>query len=152
MWDDNQVHVEGVSPTQWQAMLCKREGKLQEDGRDLAFQGLTFVPLNGASRLLGRCLNITVEYLVILPSSASLSLPYNEAIGSQLYTACIHWVYQRGLCRAGLHRPFQLHPCGWGAALCNRNLAPEDAIRWDLCPGFYIYAWPPWDLLWGGGA
>ena len=69
--DDHQVHVEGVPPPLWQSMPCERAGKLQEDGRDLAFQGLTFVPPDGASGFLGRGANIYEASRLLFPLLAS---------------------------------------------------------------------------------
>ena len=55
---DQISHMEGVSPSVWQATPCKRVGKAAEGGRDLACQGLVFIALDGATRLLKTSRNI----------------------------------------------------------------------------------------------
>ena len=56
--EDKISHMEGFSLSVWQATPCKRVGKAAEGGRDLAFQGLVFIALDGATRLLETSRNI----------------------------------------------------------------------------------------------
>ena len=55
-------------------------GGLQEDGCDLTCRGLTFVPPDGAFRLLGRGSNIAEAIKILLPLLSSRSPPYGEAL------------------------------------------------------------------------
>ena len=51
------VHVGGIPPSDWQTTPCKRGG-MKEDIRNLAFRGLTFLPMYAAAHLLGSPCNI----------------------------------------------------------------------------------------------
>ena len=46
------IHLGGVTPLVCQSISCKQAGKIMPDGHDLAFQGLTFMPLDGATYIL----------------------------------------------------------------------------------------------------
>ena len=59
--DDHVSHLEGVTPLTWKYMPCERLVKLSAGGRDLLCLGITFIPMDVASLLLGRSLNI-VEF------------------------------------------------------------------------------------------
>ena len=48
--EDHRVHLEGVPPSVWQAMPCKRVNH-KEDGRSLSCRGLTFLPPDAAAPL-----------------------------------------------------------------------------------------------------
>ena len=61
-------------------MPCERSKKLQGEGRKLACQGLTFVPPDGASRLLGQTMNITEASKVLILLLSSRAPPYNKAL------------------------------------------------------------------------
>ena len=68
--EDHVVHVEGIPPSNFQIMSCKRAGR-KEDRRDLAFQGLAFLPPDVEACLLGAPQNIAEAYQLIflLPDS-----------------------------------------------------------------------------------
>ena len=51
----------------WQFIPCKRVRNLQEDTHDMAFQGMTVFPLDGASCLLGQCYNISEASCLLTP-------------------------------------------------------------------------------------
>ena len=55
-------------------------GKLHDYGQNLACRGLTFVPLDSASRLLGLGENIAKASRLLIPLLASGALPYDEAL------------------------------------------------------------------------
>ena len=55
---DHISHMEGVSPSAWQAMPCEIVEKAAEGGHDLTCRGFTFFTLGGASRLIDTSLKI----------------------------------------------------------------------------------------------
>ena len=69
------VHLEGVSPPIWKYMPCKRVVKLLERVRNLLCQGMTFVPLDIASILLGNSLNIADVSQTLFPLLAGQMPP-----------------------------------------------------------------------------
>ena len=66
---DYQVHVEGASPPPpcCQSMLFEMVWKLQEDAKDMACRGLTFVPPDIALCLLVQGANISKAFLLLIP-------------------------------------------------------------------------------------
>ena len=60
-------HLEGASPSTWQATPCNRVGKAAEVGRDLACRGLTFVAPDGANCLLDASRNILEVGQLLFP-------------------------------------------------------------------------------------
>ena len=77
---DKLVHVKIFSPPIWQSIPCDRVGKLHEDRKDLAYQGLTFVPPDGDSCLLDQGANILEESFFLFPLIATQVPPYDEAL------------------------------------------------------------------------
>ena len=61
-------------------MPCEWAGKLQGGGRNLAFQGLTFVPPYGASHLLGHPMNISKACKVLSLILAIQCPTYEKAL------------------------------------------------------------------------
>ena len=64
---DQVSHLEGVTPSVWQSIPYKRVGKEAEGGRDLTFQGITFVSTDGAAPLLDIKFNIAESSQLIFP-------------------------------------------------------------------------------------
>ena len=64
------VHVGGIPPLDWQTTPCKRGG-MKEDIRNLAFRGLTFLPMYAAAHLLDSPCNIVEAYQLLFPLLAS---------------------------------------------------------------------------------
>ena len=73
------LHVEGISPSDWQTTPCKR-ARRKEDGRDLAFWGLTFLPLDATARLLGAPRNMAEVSQLLFPLLVIQAPPYKEAL------------------------------------------------------------------------
>ena len=64
--EDHAVHVEGMPHSEWQTAPCKRAER-KEYGRDLSCQGLTFLPMATAARLLCAPQNILeASHLLLL--------------------------------------------------------------------------------------
>ena len=57
--EDHVSHLEGVTPSMWQAIPCKTVGEMAEEERKLAYRGLIFVAPDGAARLFDNAFNIT---------------------------------------------------------------------------------------------
>ena len=60
--------------------MCKQAGKLQEDGRKLACWGMTFIPRDGDSSLLGQAHNIYEASKVLFPLLAIKALHYSDEL------------------------------------------------------------------------
>ena len=77
--EDHMVHVEGIPPSYWQTMPCKR-ARRKENGRDLACRGLTFLPPDAPARLLGAPRNIAEASQLLFPLLAGRVPPQEEAL------------------------------------------------------------------------
>ena len=75
-WADHVSHLEGVTPPVWQSMSCDLAGKLQEEGRGLSCQWMTYVSPDGASRLMDHPgINITAASQTLFPLMAGRAPP-----------------------------------------------------------------------------
>ena len=55
---NHMAHLGGISPSDWQTKPCKRAAKaVGDDHLNLAFRGLTFMPIDCAVWLLGRSMD-----------------------------------------------------------------------------------------------
>ena len=61
-------------------MPCERARKIQDNRQYLAHQGMTSMPLDSASRLLGQGTNISAASQLIFSLLPSLETHYNKAI------------------------------------------------------------------------
>ena len=78
--EDHVSHLEGVTPSVWQAMPCERVGGTAEVGHDLDYQGLTFVAPEGAARLLDTAFNITEASHLLFPILVVQAPPFEEKL------------------------------------------------------------------------
>ena len=136
--DDHLSQLEGVTPPVWQLMPCKREGKIQVDSCELDCRGLTFVPPDGASHLLGQPrLNIAAASRI--PPTFLLSAWIQR--GAQLDTVCIHWELDGSLRGTHGHGPLPVRYRGRGATLRSSSAPLPAALPGGLFPPNYVYAW-----------
>ena len=77
---DHVSHLGGVIPSVWQATPCERAGKATEGGRDLAFQGLTSVALDGATLLIKAEYNIAQASHLLFPLLYSWAPHFEETL------------------------------------------------------------------------
>ena len=61
-------------------MPCERAGETAEGGRDLGYQGLTFVAPEGAARLLDTAFNITEASHLLFPILVVQAPPFEEKL------------------------------------------------------------------------
>ena len=78
--DDNVNQLEVIASLTWKYMPCKRTVKLYARVCDLLFRGLTFVPLYGASHLLGLSLTISESNQKLSPVLFGRSTPFEYAL------------------------------------------------------------------------
>ena len=77
---DHISHLEGVSPSAWQATPCKRVGKLAEGGRDMACRGLTFVTPDSAYHLIETSHNIAEVTQLLFPILVGRAPPFEQTL------------------------------------------------------------------------
>ena len=78
---DHVSHLEGVTPSVWQATPCARVVKAAEGVNDLAYRrGITFITPYGAARLLDTSHNIAEVRQVLFPLLAGWAPPFEEAL------------------------------------------------------------------------
>ena len=80
---DHISHLGGFAPPCWKLMPCERAGKLSAGGCDLACRGLTFVPPDCTTCILGaeeQDLNIAAVRQGISPLLTSRAPPFEEAL------------------------------------------------------------------------
>ena len=78
--EDQLVHIEGTPPSIWKMKPCKREGKQTEDSKYLSCRGLTCLPSDGTSCLLGQDTNIAEASVLIYPLQSIRALLYDKAL------------------------------------------------------------------------
>ena len=77
---DHTSHLEGVSPSSWQATPYERVGKAAEGGRDLACRGITFVTPDGASRLIDTSRKIAEVVQLLFPILVGQATSFEETL------------------------------------------------------------------------
>ena len=77
--EDHVVHIEEIPPLEWQTMPCEMAGS-KEYGQDLSCRGLTFLPLDAATCLLGAPRNMAEASQILSPLLVSRAPPYKEAL------------------------------------------------------------------------
>ena len=77
--EDHLFHVEGILPSSWHITPCERAIK-HTISKDLAFRGLIFFPLDGASCLLGLGTNVTEASRLLFSLLSSRVPPYDKVL------------------------------------------------------------------------
>ena len=90
---DHISHLEGVSPSDWQAMLYNRVRKEAEGGRNLYFLVITFVTPDSASHLIDASRNIVDVGQFLFPILVSWAPPFEETLD---WLQFVYTVYRTG--------------------------------------------------------